>query len=140
MRILIVDDSKVISKRLAEALVDIKGIEVTGIAEDGLQALSEFANTNPDLVILDLMIPKMNGLDVLRNIRLQNDEVTIIVLTNYTQSYFRDLCASLGADYFLDKSAEFEKVYQICFNILNPDSDQDTDYLRLNDKKDVKHG
>lgn len=139
MRILIVDDSKVISKRLAEALVDIKGIEVAGIAEDGLQALSEFANTKPDLVILDLMIPKMNGLDVLRNIRLQNDEVTIIVLTNYTQSYFRDLCASLGADYFLDKSAEFEKVYQICFNILNPDSDQDTDYLLLNDKKKDKH-
>lgn len=140
MKIMIVDDSKVISKRLEELLVDIDGIEVAGIAEDGLQAVTDFTNTNPDLVILDLMIPKINGLDVLKTIRLQNDEVTIIVLTNYTQSYFRDLCASLGADYFLDKSAEFDKVYQICFNILNPNSDQSTDYLRLNDKKDVNNG
>ena len=140
MRILIVDDSKVISKRLEESLVDIKGIEVAAIAEDGLQALTKFTNIKPELVILDLMIPKMNGLDVLRKIRLQNDEVTIIVLTNYNQSYFKDLCASLGADYFLDKSAEFEKVYQICFNILNPDSDQNTDYLLLNNKKKIKHG
>ena len=133
MKILIVDDSRVINKRLEELLVDINGIDKVVIAEDGLQAIQEFSKINPDLVILDLMIPKMNGLDVLRNIRLQNDRVTIIVLTNYNQSYFKDLCTSLGANYFLDKSAEFEKVYQICFKIINPDSNHDIDDLFPND-------
>jgi DNA-binding response OmpR family regulator len=135
MKVMIVDDSEVISKRLEESLLEIKGIEVVSIAEDGLQAITDFTTTNPDLIILDLMIPKMNGLDVLRNIRLKSEAVTIIVLTNYNQSYFRELCTSLGADYFLDKSADFEKVYQICFNELNPDSNRDTDYLLLNEQK-----
>lgn len=137
---MIVDDSNVISKRLEELLMDIRGIEIVSIAEDGMQAIADFSKTKPDLVILDLMIPKINGLDVLRNIRPQNDNVIIIVLTNYNQSYFRDLCASLGADYFLDKSAEFDKVYQICFNILNPNSNQNTDYLLLNDQKRNMNG
>ncbi len=140
MKIMIVDDSNVISKRLEELLMDIRGIEIVSIAEDGMQAIADFSKTKPDLVILDLMIPKINGLDVLRNIRPQNDNVIIIVLTNYNQSYFRDLCASLGADYFLDKSAEFDKVYQICFNILNPNSNQNTDYLLLNDQKRNMNG
>ncbi|MDP2364521.1 MAG: response regulator transcription factor [Ignavibacteria bacterium] len=126
MKVMIVDDSEVISRKLEESLMEIEGIEVVGIAEDGLQAIADFTTTDPDIIILDLMIPKMNGLDVLRNIRLKSKTVTIIVLTNYDQSYFRELCTSLGADYFLDKSADFEKVYQICFNKLNPDSNQDT--------------
>lgn len=137
MKLMIVEDSLVISKRLEESLVEINGIEIASIAEDGLQAISDFTKTEPDVVILDLMIPKMNGLDVLRNIRSKNATVKIIVLTNYNQSYFRDLCSSLGADYFLDKSSQFEKVYQICYNIINPDSDQDTDYLLLNYQKGV---
>jgi CheY-like chemotaxis protein len=135
MKIMIIDDSRVISKRLEELLTDLDGINIVCLAEDGLQAIEEFSKTKPDLIILDLMIPQMNGLDVLRNIRQKSDSVVIIILTNYNQSYFKDLCASLGADYFLDKSAEFELVHQICFNILNPDSEQNTDYLLLNGKK-----
>lgn len=137
MKVMIVEDSVVISKRLEESLVEINGIEIVSIAEDGLQAIADFTYTEPDLVILDLMIPKMNGLDVLRNIRSKNDTAIIIVLTNYTQSYFKELCTSLGANYFLDKSADFEKVYQICLNKLIPDSNQDLDYLLLNDQKSV---
>lgn len=139
MKVMIVDDSIVISTGLEKMLNDINGIDIASIAADGLQAIADFTKTNPDLVILDLMLPKMNGLDVLRNIRLKNDSVIIIVLTNYNQSYFRELCTSLGADYFLDKSADFEKVYQICFNKLNPDSTHNTDYLLLNDQRSDKN-
>lgn len=135
MKVMIVDDSKVINQGLKNLLSDINGLEIVAIAEDGLQAITDFNNTNPDLIILDLMIPNMNGLDVLRNIRFKNNDVIIIVLSNYSQSYFRDLTASLDADYFLDKSADFEKVYQICYNLINPSPDNDTDYLLLNNRK-----
>jgi two-component system chemotaxis response regulator CheB len=140
MKLLIVDDSDVISKRLNELLQDINGLEIVGIAKDGLQAISEFNNLEPDIVVLDLMIPQMNGLDVLRNIRLHDKAVIVIILTNYHQSYFRDLSSELGANYFLDKSGEFEKVYQICFNILNPKPNNNTDYLLLNHKEGASNG
>ena len=113
---MIVDDSEVISKRLVELLQDINGLEITSVAKDGLQALSDYNNYKPDIIILDLMIPQMNGLDVLRNIRYEDESTIIIILSNYTQTYFRDICDTLGANYFLDKSAEFDKVYQICKN------------------------
>ncbi len=135
MKVMIVDDSTVINQGLYKLLSDIEGLEIVSVVEDGLEAMSEFKNKNPDIVVLDLMIPKMSGLDVLRNIRQINDKTIIIVLTNYNQSYFRDLTSSLGADYFLDKSAEFEKVYAICSNLIKPDPENDTDYLLLNDRK-----
>ena len=132
MKLMIVDDSEVISTRLKELLQDINGLEVAALAEDGLQAIHLFSIVKPDIIILDLMIPKLNGLDVLRSLRSKEKSVIIIVLTNYDQSYFRDKCTELGANYFLDKSAEFEKVYRICKNILQPDINNDTDYLLLN--------
>lgn len=135
MKVMIVDDSTVINQGLYKLLSDIEGLEIVSVVEDGLEAMSDFKNKNPDIVVLDLMIPKMSGLDVLRNIRQINDKTIIIVLTNYNQSYFRDLTSSLGADYFLDKSAEFEKVYAICSNLIKPDPENDTDYLLLNDRK-----
>jgi DNA-binding NarL/FixJ family response regulator len=135
MKVMIVDDSTVINQGLYKLLSDIEGLEIVSVVEDGLEAMSDFKNKNPDIVVLDLMIPKMSGLDVLRSIRQKNDKTIIIVLTNYNQSYFRDLTSSLGADYFLDKSAEFEKVYAICSNLIKPDPENDTDYLLLNDRK-----
>jgi DNA-binding NarL/FixJ family response regulator len=135
MKVMIVDDSRVISQGLEKLLNDIDGLEIVGIAEDGLNAIENFSKLQPDVVILDLMIPKTNGLDVLKHIRAHDSKTIVIVLTNYNQSYFRDICTSLGADYFLDKSAEFEKVFQICSNIQNPNAEQNTEYLKINDEK-----
>ncbi|MFZ1517251.1 MAG: response regulator transcription factor [Ignavibacteriaceae bacterium] len=135
MKVMIVDDSEIISKRLKELLQDIDGLEIAALVEDGIQAISQYSTVNPDIVILDLMIPRMNGLDVLRSIRSKGEPVIIIILTNYDQSYFRDRCAELGANYFLDKSADFEKVFQICNNIVYPRQINDTDYLLLTKKQ-----
>jgi DNA-binding NarL/FixJ family response regulator len=139
MKVMIVDDSKVISQGLEKLLNDITGIEITCIAKDGQQAIDEFSKNEPDVIILDLMIPEMNGVDVLKSIRQKNDNTIIIVLTNYNQTYFRKICSELGADYFLDKSADFEKVYHICLNILNPDAEQNTEYLLLNNHHRHSH-
>ena len=131
MKLMIVDDSEVISRRLKELLQDIEGLEIEALVEDGVQAMIMFSKINPDIVILDLMIPRMNGLDVLRSIRSKGNKAIVIILTNYDQSYFRDRCAELGANYFLDKSADFEKVYQICHNVVHQDKNNETDYLQL---------
>lgn len=131
---MIVDDSEIISNRLKELLQDIEGLDIVALVEDGIQAITQFSKISPNIVILDLMIPRMNGLDVLRSIRSTGEPAIIIILTNYDQSYFRDRCAELGANYFLDKSADIEKVFQICNNIVHPQKTNDTDYLLLSKK------
>ena len=128
---MIVDDSEIISIRLKELLQGIENLEISAVVEDGVQAIAQFSLLNPEILILDLMIPRMNGLDVLRSVRSLSKKAIIIVLTNYHQSYFRDRCTDLGANYFLDKSADFEKVYQICSNTVHPQKSNNTDHLLL---------
>ena len=128
---MIVDDSEIISIRLKELLQGIENLEISAVVEDGVQAIAQFSLLNPEVLILDLMIPRMNGLDVLRSVRSLSKKAIIIVLTNYHQSYFRDRCTDLGANYFLDKSADFEKVYQICSNTVHPQKSNNTDHLLL---------
>jgi DNA-binding NarL/FixJ family response regulator len=131
MKLMIVDDSEIISIRLKELLQGIEDLEISAVVEDGVQAIAQFSLLDPEILILDLMIPRMNGLDVLRSVRSLSKKAIIIVLTNYHQSYFRDRCTDLGANYFLDKSADFEKVYQICSNTLHPQKASNTDHLLL---------
>lgn len=135
MKLMIVDDSEIISIRLKELLQGIEDLEISAVVEDGVQAIAQFSLLNPEILILDLMIPRMNGLDVLRSIRSKNQNTVIIILTNYDQSYFRDRCTELGANYFLDKSADFEKVYQICQNTVHPKNINNTDCLLLKTEK-----
>lgn len=135
MKLMIVDDSEIISIRLKELLQGIENLEISAIVEDGVQAIAQFSLLNPEIIILDLMIPRMNGLDVLKSIRSFSTKTIIIVFTNYHQSYFRDRCTELGANYFLDKSADFEKVYQICINTMHSHKVNNPDHLLL--KKNI---
>jgi DNA-binding NarL/FixJ family response regulator len=118
MRLLIVDDSELIRQRLKELLQDIDGLEIIAEAADGYEGVEKFWRHRPDIVVLDIRMPKLNGVQVLQNIKTNDFPVIIIVLTNYSNPYFNEICLSEGADYCLDKSTEFEKVYQICNNLI----------------------
>lgn len=105
MRVLIADDSGVVRERLVERLNEIKGIEIVGQAKDGLEARELFQELKPDTVILDLRMPWRNGLDVLRDIKSGDLDVTVIILTNYPYPQYRKMCQEEGVDYFFDKSS-----------------------------------
>lgn len=118
VRLLIVDDSDLISQRLKELLQDLEDLEIIDVASNGYDGIEKYWRYKPEVVILDIKLPKINGIEVLQNIRKVKSPTTIIVLTNYNNSYFKDVCLAEGADYFLDKSTEFEKVYEILNELL----------------------
>jgi len=113
MRVFIADDSQVIRERLSALLSDIEGIEVIGEAQDGLEARDSILELNPDVVILDLRMPWRNGLDVLRDIKESNPDIKVMILTNYPYPQYRRRCMEEEADYFFDKSTEFQKVSEV---------------------------
>jgi DNA-binding response OmpR family regulator len=99
-KILVVDDEENIAETLKYNLVR-EGYEVT-IVGDGRQALDLARREKPDLVILDLMLPSMNGLDVCRNLR-QFSTVPILMLTAKEEEVDKILGLELGADDYMTK-------------------------------------
>jgi DNA-binding NarL/FixJ family response regulator len=113
MKVFIADDSAVLRERLAEMLSELPGIEIAGYAQDVPEALASIKRLNPDAVILDIRMPGGSGIDVLQDIKKDNRTTLVIVLTNFPYPQYRKKCLELGADYFFDKSTEFEKVPQV---------------------------
>jgi len=96
-----------------EMLSELPGIEIIGHAQNVSDALSAIKKLNPDVVILDIRIPGGSGIDVLQDIKKEKEAPMVIILTNYPYPQYRKKCLGLGADYFFDKSTEFEKVTEL---------------------------
>jgi DNA-binding response OmpR family regulator len=105
--ILVVDDEPVIRETLAEAL-ETEGFE-TVAAGDGRTALALFRSERPDLVLLDLMLPEMSGIEVCRVIRSESS-VPIIMLTARTAEVDRVVGLELGADDYVTKPFSIREV------------------------------
>lgn len=112
LSVLIIEDSLIIVKRLRSMLADMEGVGNMAYANDSAEGLLLAAQLKPDVIFLDIKIPGKSGVDILPEIRSKNN-ATIIVLTNYSDSYYKNLCLSLGAEFFLDKTNEFEKIQGI---------------------------
>ncbi len=110
MKILIVDDSAIIRKRLKAMLSKITELENISQAKDPLEAIRTFDKLTPEVVILDMRMPGGSGIDVLREIKKGDPSPLVIVLTNYPYPQYRRKCIEAGADFFFDKSTEFDRV------------------------------
>jgi YesN/AraC family two-component response regulator len=110
MRVLIVDDSKIVCKGLEQMLTNIDDVEIVGQAHNGQDAIASISESKPDVVILDIRMPGLSGIDVLKDIRAKKLPCRFIMLTNYPYPQYRKKCEELGADYFFDKVTEIEEI------------------------------
>ncbi len=113
MKILIVDDSEIMRERLKAMLSEITELENISQAEDVLGAITSFQKLNHEAVILDIRMPGGSGIDVLQKIKRGDPSPLVIVLTNYPYPQYRRKCIDAGADFFFDKSTEFDKVTKV---------------------------
>ncbi|MCL4301372.1 MAG: response regulator transcription factor [Anaerolineae bacterium] len=123
MKVFIADDSCVVRERLTTLLNEVAGIEIVGQAENVAEAISAIGNLQPDVVILDIRMPDGSGIDVLRQIKQNGAGPIVIILTNYPFPGYRQRCLQAGADFFLDKSTEFDQIPAL-FEQLKPDKNQ----------------
>ena len=84
IRILTVDDHPLLRDGIAALVASQSDMEVVGEASDGLEALEKFRKHRPDITLMDLVMPKMKGVDAITAIRAEFPEARIIVLTTYT--------------------------------------------------------
>jgi response regulator of citrate/malate metabolism len=108
--VLIVDDSPLIAERLTRILKGLKNVKQVLHAGSFTDAMNILSVLKPDLMLLDINLPDKSGIELLRTISINKWELMVIMFTNHSSDYYRDLCKSLGAYYFFDKTNEFEKI------------------------------
>jgi len=111
LKVFVADDSAFIRERLPDMLSELSGVEVVGQAEDGTGALASIRKLNPDVVIMDIRMPEMNGIDVLKELQKDKLRPIVMVMTNYPYAQYREKCRALGANYFFDKSKDFDRLF-----------------------------
>jgi len=117
LKVLIVEDSEVVTRRIRSMLKEIPEVTVVGEAVNGTEALAITRVMKPGVVLLDIHLPGLNGIEVLKEIKHNDEETKVIMLTNYSDLHHRKRCKEAGADYFFDKSIEFDKVSDVLGSI-----------------------
>jgi DNA-binding NarL/FixJ family response regulator len=120
MNILVVDDVEMVRHRIAEIINELEFIgDIThaGNFEEGLQKLEL---VKPDLVLLDISLPDRNGIELLRHISRKYAGTKVIVISNHANEYYKNLCSSLGALYFVDKSKDYDLIPEYISKIAEP--------------------
>ncbi|MFA6467848.1 MAG: response regulator transcription factor [Bacteroidota bacterium] len=107
MNILIADDSSLIRSRLIKLISTVPNVSVVAEAEDGEEAVQLIQSHRPDLAILDLRMPKLNGLEVTAHAK-RNMDLKVFIVTNFYDSHSVSSAKSAGADYVFDKSSDMD--------------------------------
>jgi DNA-binding NarL/FixJ family response regulator len=110
MRVFIVDDHRIVRQRLVAMLEKVVGTEVVGEAETVTAARARISELHPDLVILDFRLPDGDGIDVLHHLKTLPTPPLVVMLTNYADDQLRHRSVMAGADFFLDKSKQFDEI------------------------------
>jgi len=108
VRILVVDDDRAVRESLRRSL-SFNGYSVA-LAQDGVEALNLISNDRPDAVVLDVMMPRLDGLEVCRQLRSTGDDLPILVLTARDSVSERVAGLDAGADDYLPKPFALEEL------------------------------
>lgn len=103
MKALIVDDDPRFRRRLAEFLSEQTDVEVVSESMSGEEAIMLVRALKPDLVLMDIRLPGMNGLEAIRWIKIEMPHVEVIVLTTFELEEYRQEALAVGADAFVVK-------------------------------------
>ena len=112
-KVLVVDDSLIIVQRVVEILKELDCIDFVSKASNYTEAIALLELNEYDVVLLDINLPGKNGIELLSYIKEKYPALKTMMLTNQSNDHYRSLCDKLGADFFVDKTSEFEKISQI---------------------------
>jgi two-component system, response regulator, stage 0 sporulation protein A len=127
IKVIIVDDNREFCKTLNEYLLNQEDIVVSGISSDGIEALGLVKDNNPDLVLLDMIIPRLDGLGVLEALNTMglDSKPKIIALSAIGQDRLTKRAISLGVDYYIVKPFDLEVLIKRVRQLFGRDSYSD---------------
>ncbi|MBF0228342.1 MAG: response regulator transcription factor [Desulfamplus sp.] len=118
-QIVLVEDHEIVRQGFRALLSSVPDMEIIGEADNGIQAVRCIAELKPDLVFLDLSLPKRNGICVIEEIRKSNPFTKFIVLTAHNTDEHVHACFHAGASGFVSKSASFNEIEMAIKSVVN---------------------
>lgn len=119
-RVLVVDDAEDLRALLRARMESYDGLTVVGEAADGVAAVELASELQPDLVLLDLAMPRMDGLEALPLIRAAVPGVRVIVLSGFNQSTLAQKALEAGADHYVVKGGSMSRLLELVDSLLEP--------------------
>ena len=110
--VVIADDHAAVRKSLRVLLECEPGLRLIGEAADGQEALRAVHALQPDVLLVDIKMPKMTGLEVLQYLRNELNPVSIIILSNHSEQFYVDAALRLGATAFVAKDAGLDALME----------------------------
>ncbi|HLX11876.1 MAG TPA: response regulator transcription factor, partial [Bacteroidota bacterium] len=111
-RILLVDDQNILRKGLRSLFSNDPNFEIVGEAENGKTACALVGEVHPDVVLMDLTMPVMNGIDATERITREHPTVKVIALSVHSDRRFIEKAMAVGATAYLRKACEFDELLQ----------------------------
>ncbi len=115
-RILVVDDEESMGKFM-QIMLSKEGYDVIAV-QSGAEAVEQIKNKNFDLIIADLMMPKMDGISFLRTLKEKKPKLPVIMITGFSLAYTQQRATQEGADGYLVKPFKIEKIEELVKNLL----------------------
>jgi DNA-binding NarL/FixJ family response regulator len=117
-RIVVVDDHTLVRAGLRRLLDEDPGVEVVGEAGNGLLAISAVDLLAPHLVLMDVSMPEMNGVEATAEIKRCHPEVRVLVMTMHNSKEYADASLAAGADGYILKDATPEEFFEAIHSVL----------------------
>lgn len=120
---LIAEDSVSLRRRLERLLGGVPGLAVVAVAEGGTQSLALSKRQRLDLIVIDLVMPDVDGVELIVAMRDEHPASTIVVLTLQDSDRQRARCIEAGADHFLSKRTELDRLVDIALSCVSARQD-----------------
>jgi two-component system, NarL family, response regulator NreC len=122
IRIILADDHKIVRDGLRSLLEQQPDMEVIAEAENGQKAVDLVKQLAPDVVIMDIAMPEMNGIEATRRITHQDSDVKVIALSMYSDKRFTAEMLKAGAVSYLQKDCAFEQLARTVRSVVSKES------------------
>lgn len=118
IKVMITDDHSLIREGIKQLLEFDKTIEIVEEASDGIECLDKLKNIRPDVLLLDINLPKMNGIEVFEEIKKNNMDVKVIMLTVHNEIEYLIKAVDMGVDGYLLKDVETSEIVKAINTVL----------------------
>jgi DNA-binding NarL/FixJ family response regulator len=121
IRVAIADDHKIFRDGIKMALKDKEYLRILWEAEDGKDLMHKLQIKQPDVLLMDIRMPEVDGINAISMIRKEHEEVKIVVLTMYDDQEMITKMMEMGANAYLTKTTDPEEIYQAIITCMNDD-------------------